>query len=132
MLKLVFGKTYDKTRLTEYAAALSCAKRNGISSLELVDYLLNMPGGIKGCVQEERNYKRQKSGTPAHNRQKEAINNVRQKTAISLKDISPNDEFCLILARRIEGGGVEAVGCADTGQATLDAAIRQIASSNKN
>lgn len=130
-LKLVFGKGYDKTRITEYAAALSCASRSGISSSELVDYLLGVPGGIKGCVQEEREYKRQKSGTPAHNRQQEAIEVLRQKTATPLKEINPDDEFCLVLARRKSGGGVEALGCTNTGKAALDTAIRQLASSDK-
>lgn len=130
-LKLVFGKGYDKTRITEYAAALSLANRNGISSSGLVEYLLNVPGGIKGCVQEEREYKRQKSGTPAHNRQQEAIDVLRQKKAKPLKDINPDDEFCLILARRKRGGGVEALGCANTGKAALDSAIRQLASFDK-
>ncbi|UTW59000.1 hypothetical protein KFE96_01445 [Kordiimonas sp. SCSIO 12603] len=130
-LKLVFGKGYDKTRITEYAAAISCASRSGISSTGFVEYLLGVPGGIKGCVQEEREYKRQKSGTPAHNRQQEAIEVLRQKKAKPLKDINPDDEFCLVLARRKSGGGVEALGCANTGKAALDSAIRQLASSDK-
>lgn len=131
-LKMVFGKNHDKTRITEYAAALSSANRKGILSSDLVKYLLNIPGGIKGCVQEEREYKRQQSGTPAHNRQQEAIEALRQKKAKPLKDITSDDEFCLVLARRKSGGGVEVLGCANTGKATLDSAIRQLASSDKN
>jgi hypothetical protein len=127
-LKLVFGAGYDKTRLTEYAAALSYAARNGKTSREISDYLKSMPGGIKGCVQEERAFKRSQEGTPAHNRQKEAEDYLRHAPDVPLKDINPDDEFCLILARRKSGGGVEVLGHPNTSKAALDAAIRQLAS----
>ena len=127
-LKLVFGASYDKTRLTEYAAALSYAVRNGKTSSDISEFLKSMPGGIKGCVHEERAFKRGQAGTPAHNRQQEAEDKLRHLERVPLKDISPNDEFCLILARRKDGGGVEALGCPDVSKATLDTAVRQLAS----
>lgn len=127
-LKLVFGASYDKTRLTEYAAALSFAVRNGKTSSDITDFLKSMPGGIKGCVHEERAFKRAQAGTPAHNRQKEAENKLRHLPSVPLKDINPNDEFCLVLTRRKDGGGVEALGCPDVSKATLDTAVRQLAS----
>lgn len=127
-LKLVFGARYDKTRLTEYAAALSYAVRNGKTSRDITDFLKSMPGGIKGCVQEERAFKRAQAGTPAHNRQKEAEDKLKHLPGVPLKDINPNDEFCLVLTRRKSGGGVEALGCPDVSKATLDRAVRQLAS----
>jgi len=127
-LKLVFGVDYDKTRLTEYAAALSYAVRMGKTSSELNEFLKTTPGGIKGCVQEERAFKRGQSGSPAHNRQKEAEDKLRHLPEVSLKDMTPNEEYCLILARRSSGGGVEALGCADVSRAALDTAIRRLAS----
>ncbi len=130
-LKLVFGKDYDKTRLTEYAAALSCAVRQGVGSGALVSFLLNFPGGIKGCVQKERNYKREKSGTAAHNRQQKAVKALLKTKAVPLKKIQSDDEFCLVLARRKDGGGVDLLGEVETSQATLDAAVRHMAFSNK-
>lgn len=131
VLKLVFGAGYDKTRLTEYAAAISYAARQGETSASLADFLMTMPGGIKGCVQEERAFKRREAGMPAHNRQKEAEETLRHAPSVPLKDITPNDEFCLILARRGSGGGVEVLGRPDVSKATLDAAVRQLASPNK-
>ena len=97
-LKLVFGASYDKTRLTEYAAALSYAVRNGKTSSDITEFLKSMPGGIKGCVQEERAFKRAQAGTPANNRQKEAEDKLRHLPGVLLKEIHPDDEFCLILA----------------------------------
>ena len=57
-LKLVFGKDYDKTRLTEYAAALAHARRNDVGSDDFIDWIEGQPGGIKGCVDRERNLKK--------------------------------------------------------------------------
>ena len=37
VVKLVFGVHYDKTRLTEFAAALSWAKREGVAAGTLAD-----------------------------------------------------------------------------------------------
>lgn len=53
-LKLVFGKDHDKTRLTEYAAALAHARRNAISSDDFITWIEGFAGGIKGCVEQER------------------------------------------------------------------------------
>jgi len=130
-LKLVFGAGYDKTRLTEYAAAIAYAVRLGETSDRLTDFLMAMPGGIKGCVQEERAFKRGEAGTAAHNRQKEAEEILRYVPSVPLKDLIPNDEFCLILARRSSDGDIEALGCPDISKATVDAAVRQLASPRK-
>lgn len=126
-LKMVFGKDYDKTRLTEYAAALSFAVRNGKTSGSLVEFLTKMPGGIKGCVQQERAFKREQTGTPEYNRHQEAMETLRQASALSADTITTHKEFCLILARQTTGGGVELLGEADVGQTALDAAIRHMA-----
>lgn len=54
VVKLVFGADYDKTRLTEYAAVLAHARRRGVTSGGLGDFLDGFDGGIKGVVRAER------------------------------------------------------------------------------
>lgn len=61
LLKIVFGRGHDKTRLAEYSAALSWLARNGIAPRDAAATFRSFPGGIKGCVQEERRTRRQKS-----------------------------------------------------------------------
>ena len=51
---LVFGSGYDKTRLTEYAAALSHAHRLELERGALAGYLADADGGLKGVVNAER------------------------------------------------------------------------------
>ena len=50
IVKLIFGSGYDKTRLTEYASALSHAQRIGLGRGALAGYLAAAPGGLKGVV----------------------------------------------------------------------------------
>ena len=126
-LKMVFGKNYDKTRLTEYAAALSFAVRGGVTSETLVEFLSTTPGGIKGCVQQERAFKRGQAGTPEYNRHQEALETLRRAPADDITDIKSEKEFFLILARQNADGAVEVLGEADVGQTALDAAIRNMA-----
>lgn len=50
IIKLVFGADYDKTRISEYAAALAYAERNGLQPEDLGAFLKAQEGGIKGCA----------------------------------------------------------------------------------
>lgn len=131
VLKMVFGASYDKTRITEYAAAISYGVRQGQTSDNLADFLAATPGGIKGCVQEERTLKRREAGTSSHNRQQEAVAILKGHAAVPLLDITSEDEFCLLLARRDKNGGVEVLGQSEVSKVTLDAAVRQMASKTK-
>ena len=54
IVKLVFGATYDKTRLTEYAAALGFARHSGVARGELAAFLETYEGGLKAVVKAER------------------------------------------------------------------------------
>lgn len=54
VVKLIFGSGYDKTRLTEFAAALDYAHRNIVPCGGLADLLTLHDGGLKGIVQAER------------------------------------------------------------------------------
>jgi hypothetical protein len=54
IVKLVFGVTYDKTRLTEFAAALSWARRHDLGAGNLAAAIEGFAGGLKGIVADER------------------------------------------------------------------------------
>jgi hypothetical protein len=114
VVKLVFGADYDKTRLTEYASALSHAHRLTLGRGSLAGYLAAAPGGLKGVVGEERRIKRAESGKPA-----ELRNTPRETLAKKLRklDHAPLDavasdgaEFTLLVARRLPTGEVVLLG----------------------
>src|SRR3546814_11875146 len=58
VVKLVFGMDYDKTRLTEFAAALSYAARNDVKPGHLQALLEGYEGGLKGVVAAARAMRR--------------------------------------------------------------------------
>jgi hypothetical protein len=114
VVKLVFGADYDKTRLTEYAAALGHAQRIGLARGELAGYLGSASGGLKGVVTEERRLRREDAGKPASQRE-----TPREALARKLRrlDHAPLDavavegaEFTLLVARRLPTGEVVLLG----------------------
>ncbi len=125
VLKLTFGRDYDKTRLTEYAAALAFAQRSGETSETLAAFLKAQQGGIKGCVKAERAARRAKAGTSAHAQWEAALDAARQSPGHDLSTLESEEEFCLVLARRTDGGGLEAIGVAESPPGDVDAALRR-------
>jgi hypothetical protein len=106
IVKLIFGKDYDKTRLTEYAAALSYAERQDIPKDKVHDFLDDHPGGIKGCVKEERKARRKAKGDVV-DRLDQALDILR-KAPVLARVKAPEitcgeDEVIMILARKGKG-----------------------------
>jgi hypothetical protein len=97
--KLVFGIGYDKTRLTEYAAALSWAKRAGVEPGTFAACIEAFEGGLKGIVQAERQYRR-----PAPKADPLGARRAKLRTAPVLArvaiEVAGEDEFVLLVARR--------------------------------
>ena len=58
IVKLVFGIDYDKTRLTEFAAALAYAERQQVALERLPGLHRAQPGGLKALVAAERQARR--------------------------------------------------------------------------
>ncbi|MFM5950625.1 MAG: hypothetical protein ACKOPM_15585 [Novosphingobium sp.] len=114
VVKLVFGAEYDKTRLTEYASALSHAQRIGLGRGGLANYLAAAPGGLKGVVTEERRLKREESGQEAVVRDtpREALAKKLRKLDHAPLDAVAREgaEFTLLVARRLPTGEVVLLG----------------------
>jgi hypothetical protein len=114
VVKLVFGAEYDKTRLTEYASALTHAHRFGLGRGMLGEYLREAEGGLKGVVAAERRLRREEAGQPV-----EALDEPRERLAKKLRRLSPvgfdaipaeGKEFGLVMIRRLPGGEVVVLG----------------------
>ena len=100
--KLVFGAGYDKTRLTEFAAALSWAWREGVDQGGLAAALEAHDGGLKGMVQAERRARRPQ---PRPDRAEEIRDRLRTAPAFAHVEleVETEDEFVLLVARREQG-----------------------------
>ncbi|WP_295635866.1 hypothetical protein [Novosphingobium sp.] len=105
VVKLVFGAAYDKTRLTEYAAALLHAQRLQLGRGVLLRFLSDAPGGLKGVVAAERRLRREAAGRATHDRSPDALAaKLRKLPEQSLGSINrEGEEFALVLVRRIVG-----------------------------
>ncbi|HEX5644074.1 MAG TPA: hypothetical protein VFX62_01015 [Erythrobacter sp.] len=130
IVKLVFGSDYDKTRLTEYAAALSYAHRVGIAAGGLAAYLAEASGGLKGVVNAERRWRREQAGQAI-----EPEGEVRQALAKKLRKLAPLDfadiapvggEFALVMIRRTDAGEVVILGEIDQDISLIERAARKL------
>jgi hypothetical protein len=127
VVKLVFGADYDKTRLTEYAAVLSHARRVGVAPGALTDFLEGFEGGIKGVVKAERDAKRPAaaliSADPA------TVLNARPTLAsFSLETGLHTGDYVVLLARAGDGDTLDIVATVDGDIALTQRAMRQAVS----
>jgi hypothetical protein len=122
VVKLVFGIDYDKARLTEFAAALSFAKRQGIALGGFQQFIEQQPGGLKALVAAERVARRPEG--KADTKSEVARAQLRTAPALSLADVPTADEFALVLTRRNADGRHEPVAFVDD-EALIERAIRR-------
>lgn len=126
VVKLVFGATYDKTRLTEYATALEHAKAGGLGLGMFGDYLARYEGGLKGLIRDERNQKRANAAPRPDPRQ---AARAAMKVASAIDPVAiPTDQdgLAVVVARREADGSLAIVGAlpdgSDLGQRVIVAA----------
>jgi hypothetical protein len=129
VVKLVFGADYDKTRLTEYAAALSHAHRLELPRGSLTDYLRGAEGGLKGVVKAERQLRRAESGKsdPAADSRELLAAKLREMPAVALADLAPyGSEFALVMIRRSESGDLVILGEVPEDAALVEKAAKKL------
>jgi hypothetical protein len=119
VVKLIFGSDYDKTRLTEFAAALSYAERNFVPAGGLGDILNKQAGGLKAIVQAERRARRVEKGEHVAPVISDPRPRLRAARARSLDEYARGqDEFVVLVARREADGSVVVVGSVEDGGLT--------------
>lgn len=105
VVKLVFGATYDKTRLAEYACVLGHAKDEGVGRGELAAYLDRYPGGLKGLVKDAR--ARRKPDGDVDAKVDDKLDALRTAhPAIILEHDAGGAEFVVLIARTMPGGHI--------------------------
>jgi hypothetical protein len=121
IVKLVFGSDYDKTRLTEFAAALSYALRQDVALGAFQDLIEKQPGGLKALVAAERQARRPEPKPDTKGEIARA--RLRKAPPISLADVPADEEFAVVVTRRGADGTHEAVAVVDD-EALIERAIR--------
>ncbi|WP_311270698.1 hypothetical protein [Sphingobium sp. WCS2017Hpa-17] len=128
VIKLVFGATYDKTRITEYATALDHAMNAGLGVGSLAAYLSDYVGGLKALVREERAQRR--SQMPARPDHRQVARDT-VKAAVALDPVAvatDADGLAVVIARREADGTLAIVAAlpedSDLNQRVISAAAR--------
>lgn len=122
IVKLVFGIDYDKARLTEFASALSFARRQNVEQGDFLKFIEGQAGGLKALVAAERQAKRPE---PKPDTKAEAAKaKLRLAAPIALENVEADSEFALVLTRRRTDGGVEPVAFVDD-EAMVEKAIKR-------
>jgi hypothetical protein len=123
IVKLVFGIDYDKTRLAEFGAALSYARKQGLGVGAFTGWLESFPGALKGIVSAERAERRPDRKV----RVVEPVNVDRARTmpALGVIQLEADSEFIILVARKIDDGHVAVIGRAGD-DALVDRALRSL------
>ena len=123
IVKLIFGADYDKTRITEFAAALAHGRRHDLPLGGLGAYLERHVGGLKGVVQAER---RERNTAPKVDKAEEAVTALRAAQPIAFVDMDAGEgEFVLLIARREADGRLAVVAPVESDAALIERAIRK-------
>ncbi len=125
IVKLVFGHDYEKTRLTEYAAVLGYAKTQAMPSGELAAYIEHFDGGLKGLLKAARAAKRPAKMTVSR------ASNMRERArtleAQAIFAMPGDDEFVVLVARRMDGEHVGVIGVAELDEKLIERALSRLA-----
>ena len=123
VVKLVFGVDYDKTRLTEFAAALSYGKRHGLPTGVMRVFLEQYPGGLKAIVGADRRERRPEGKPVKPDTYRDAARAMEGQAVLTLPG---EDEFIVLVARRIDGDHVAIIGVVPDDKPLMDRALRSI------
>ncbi len=123
IVKLVFGTSYDKTRLAEYALILNHGRRINLSQGSLLTTLEATPGGLKAIVAAERAAKRTAPKPAVIDSLLDRARSVRPKGIVEMEGA---DEFVVLFARRIDANHVAVISHIDHDEGLVRRALRQI------
>ncbi len=123
--KLVFGADYDKTRLTEFAAVMTHARRQDVAEGGLDAFISAADGGIKGIVKAERALRKP---APQPDLFDQVRAELRARPALAHVQMDAGaQEFVLLLARAGADGELDIVARIDDDAALANRALRKAA-----
>ncbi|MBK6706878.1 MAG: hypothetical protein IPG54_05115 [Sphingomonadales bacterium] len=129
IIKLVFGADYDKTRITEFAAAIAYGRRKNVAVGSFSAFIDAFDGGLKAMVALERMMRKGDYDNNTDSVQIEArpaiVDKLRKISLQNLDDLSSEgDEFALLMARRLPDGSIAVLGEVPHNIALLEKAAR--------
>jgi hypothetical protein len=127
VVKLIFGADYDKTRLTEYAAVLSHARRTGVPAGGLAAFLDAAEGGIKGVVKAERAARAPVVAALVSPDPRSLFDGRPVLASVALDVAADPGSYVVLVARVAADGTLDVVAKLDGQDALVEKVIRQAA-----
>ncbi|APG63543.1 hypothetical protein LPB140_03730 [Sphingorhabdus lutea] len=124
IVKLIFGADYDKTRITEFSAALEFGHRNAVQMGAMGGFISGYEGGLKGILKAERMARKVARGGHIAPQKTDPRAKLRTARARNLSEFAGSgDEFILLVARRDDLGELSLVGAVEADQNLTEKAL---------
>ncbi len=123
VVKLVFGIGYDKTRLAEYALALTHGMRANVARGGLQAFVETYAGGLKAILRTERDLRRPAKADTAENRVFDRARSISPKGIVEMQG---DEEFVVLVARRIDGEHVAVLGQVASDSKYIERALKKL------
>ncbi len=121
--KLVFGTGHDKSRLAEYAAALTYGRRANVARGDFQGFVDHYEGGLKGVINAERAMRR---APTAERSEQSRVERARQLMPRGIVEMPGQDEFVVLIARRVDDAHVAVLGQMNPDDKLVERALRQL------
>ena len=128
VVKLVFGRDYDRKRLTEFAAVLTHARRLCLAAGMLEPWLTALAGGIKAVVAAERGERRPALKVDRARSARMLLGSAPARAIVDLGDV--DSEIMLLFARRDGDGRVAIVSRPIVERDLVDRALKRFTGLN--
>lgn len=125
VVKLVFGRDYDRKRLTEFAAALTHARRLCLAPGMVEPWLAGLAGGVKAAVAAERGERRPALKVDKVRSARMMLGSAPARAHIDLGEV--REDIVLLIARREEDGSLAIVSRPIAEHGLVDRALRHFA-----
>jgi hypothetical protein len=123
--KLVFGIDFDKTRLTEVSTVLSYALAQDLPVGSLATHIEQFNGGLKGLLKAARATRR--GATLSVPRTDSKWERARTLEPQAIFAVPGDDEFVVLIARRVDAEHVGVIGVAGYDASLIDRALQRLA-----
>jgi hypothetical protein len=123
VVKLVFGRDYDRKRLTEFAAVLTHARRLCLAAKMVEPWLSGLAGGIKAVVAAERGERRPALKVDRAQSARMMLGSAPARAVIDLGDV--DGDIMLLVARREPDGKIAVVSRPIVERVLVDKALQR-------
>ena len=124
IVKLVFGRDYDRKRLTEFAAVLTHARRLCLAAGQVELWLPGLAGGIKGVIAAERGERRPALKVDRAQSARILLGSAVPRAVVDLGAV--DGDIMLLVARREPDGKVAIVSRPIVERGLVDKALQRI------